>query len=37
VSNGFIVGSIQMIPEAITCMRWGGFKKDIKGRNTKSY
>lgn len=26
-----------MIPETISCMRWGGFMKDIKGRNTSLY
>lgn len=26
-----------MIPERITCMRWGGYVKDIKGRDTDKY
>jgi hypothetical protein len=36
-ANGYIVGSHAMIPEVITCIKWGGFEKDIKGRDTQKY
>lgn len=40
-SNGFIVSSVQVIPqifaEAPRCINWGGFVKDIKLRPTNKY
>jgi hypothetical protein len=36
-SNGYIVAKQVMQPDPMTCMRWGGFVKDIKGRNTELY
>ena len=40
-ANGFIVSKISLIPtiytEAPKCVKWGGFQKDIKLRNTSKY
>lgn len=36
-TNGFIVGSYPLMPDPIVCMSWGGFVKDIKGRDTAKY
>ena len=36
-SNGYIVASVQLMPDPMNCMAWGGFQKDIKGRETKEY
>ena len=40
-SNGFIVSKINLLPtiytEAPKCIKWGGFQKDIKLRNTNKY
>lgn len=36
-SNGYIVGKHVLFPDPLLCMRWGGFVKDIKGRNTEKY
>lgn len=36
-SNGYIVGSYPLLPDPIICMKWGGFVKDIKGRDTNRY
>ena len=36
-SNGFIVAKHVTLPDQVNCMRWGGFVKDIKGRNTELY
>ena len=33
----YIVGSCNLMPDNIACMKWGGFIKDIKGRETMSY
>lgn len=33
----YIVGSVAMMPESIIAMKWGGFVKDIKGRDTNRY
>jgi len=33
----YIVASTMMVPERITCVAWGGFVKDIKGRDTEKY
>ncbi|KAL4432056.1 hypothetical protein ABPG74_017792 [Tetrahymena malaccensis] len=35
--NGCIVASCQIYPEKIIAMRWGGFAKDIKLRDTNKY
>jgi WD40 repeat protein len=36
-SNGFIVGSVVQQPEPTTIAKWGGFAKDIKGRDLAKY
>tara|TARA_B110000503_G_C7010740_1_gene355564 strand:- start:303 stop:467 length:165 start_codon:yes stop_codon:yes gene_type:complete len=36
-SNGYIVAKHILTPDPLSCMRWGGFVKDIKGRNTDRY
>jgi len=36
-SNGFIVAKHSILPDPLSCVRWGGFVKDIKGRNTDKY
>ncbi|KRX10889.1 WD40-repeat-containing domain [Pseudocohnilembus persalinus] len=36
-TNGFIVASCLAQPERIQCMSWGGYAKDIKGRDTNLY
>lgn len=40
-TNGFIVSKVQLVPtiytEAPRCLKWGGFQKDIKLRNTAKY
>ena len=36
-SNGYIVGSFPLMPDPILFMKWGGFVKDIKGRDTSRY
>ena len=36
-SNGYIVGSFPLLPDPILFMKWGGFVKDIKGRDTNRY
>lgn len=36
-SNGYIVAKHNILPDPLCCMRWGGFVKDIKGRNTDKY
>ncbi len=36
-SNGYIVASVVLQPNPLHCMAWGGFVKDIKGRNTTNY
>lgn len=36
-SNGFIVGSVVQSPEPTLIAKWGGFAKDIKGRDTPKY
>ncbi|EGR30971.1 WD40 repeat protein [Ichthyophthirius multifiliis] len=36
-SNGYIVASCIIFPEKITTMRWGGYAKDIKLRDTAKY
>ena len=33
----FIVGSVVQAPEPTTIAKWGGFAKDIKGRDTPRY
>jgi hypothetical protein len=33
----FIVGSVVQSPEPTTIAKWGGFAKDIKGRDTPKY
>ncbi|CAD8189831.1 unnamed protein product [Paramecium octaurelia] len=35
--TGYIVGSVNHTPEPTTIARWGGFAKDIKGRDTPKY
>lgn len=35
--HSYIVGSVPMLPESINSMKWGGFVKDIKGRDTTKY
>lgn len=37
VLKRYIVASSQMIPDPLICMKWGGFVKDIKGRETDKY
>ncbi len=36
-TNGYIVGSVPLLPDPILFMKWGGFVKDIKGRDTNKY
>jgi WD40 repeat protein len=36
-SNGYIVASVLLTPDPLYCMCWGGFVKDIKGRDTGLY
>ena len=36
-SNGFIVASFPLLPDPINIMCWGGFVKDIKGREINKY
>jgi len=36
-SSGFIVGSVNHCPEPTALARWGGYAKDIKGRDTIKY
>ena len=36
-SNGYIVAKSIIVPDPINCIKWGGFVKDIKGRNTDLY
>lgn len=35
--TGYIVGSVSHMPEPTTIARWGGYAKDIKGRDTPKY
>jgi hypothetical protein len=36
-NNGYIVGSVVQKPEPVIAAKWGGFAKDIKGRDTTKY
>jgi WD40 repeat protein len=40
-SNGYIVSSLQLIPQvfanAVSCLKWGGYVKDVKLRPTAKY
>lgn len=31
--NGYIVGSVALLPDPLNCMSWGGYIKDIKLRD----